>query len=92
MHGCMYVSVIQYYCSFEYWIYFEHYCPFEKQLYSLSHARRPKSAIFGVLSALVKASRQFKQREKRCKFTIIQTTTILKSDISLCGDSLTWER
>ena len=28
-------------------------------------SRTPKSAIFGVLSALVKDSRQFKQREKR---------------------------
>ena len=31
----------------------------------ISLRRRPKSAIFGVLSALVKDSRQFKQREKR---------------------------
>jgi hypothetical protein len=27
-----------------------------------------------------------------CKFTIIQTTTILKSCTSWCGDSQTWER
>jgi hypothetical protein len=53
----------------------------------------PKSTILGVLSALVKDSRQFKQRYNscNCKFTIIQTTTILKSCISWCGDSETCE-
>jgi hypothetical protein len=36
----------------------------ENDLYPI-WSRRPKSAIFGVLSALVKDSRQFKQRENR---------------------------
>jgi hypothetical protein len=34
-------------------------------LFNVPFSRKPKSTIFTVLSALVKDSRQFKQREKR---------------------------
>jgi hypothetical protein len=46
----------------------------------------------------VKDSRQFKQREKRLlkvetvNLPLSETTIILKSCISCCGDSQTWER
>ena len=61
-------------------------------------SRIPKSAIFRVLSALVKDSRQFKQHEKRlskCVTVIYHYTNnynILKSCISWCADSQTWEK
>jgi hypothetical protein len=62
----------------------------------LAFLTKAKIRHFGVLSALVKDSRLFKQREKRLLKVvtvnlpgIIQTTTILKSCISWCGDSQT---
>jgi hypothetical protein len=57
---------------------------------------KAKIRYFGALSALVKDSRQFKQREKRLLKVVIvnlplykQLYTILKSCISWCGDSQT---
>ena len=62
-------------------------------------ARRPKLAIFGVLSAPMKDSRQFKQRVKRL-FKVVTINlyhytnnyNTIKSCISWCGDPQTWER
>jgi hypothetical protein len=60
-------------------------------------ARRPKLAIFGVLSAPMKDSRQFKQRVKRL-FKVVTINlyhytnnyNTIKSCISWCGDPQTW--